>query len=162
MKPNGYSRTQIGLHWIMAALIVPVFVLHDPIVTAWEAMAKGETRVNGLLVEAHVIGGALILALVVWRLMLRIRRGVPALPEKEAPLLKGVAHLTHWTLYALMIILSISGLAAWFGGNETADLVHTSLKLPLVAFVVLHFAAALFQQFILRTGLLTRMLRAET
>lgn len=162
MRPKGYSQTQIGLHWIVAALIVMQFVLHDPIVAAWEAIEKGEAPVIGPLVLAHVIGGSLILALAIWRLTLRMKRGVPALPEKEVPLLKGVAHLTHWTLYALMIVLPITGLAVWFGGNETADLVHTSLKLPLLGLVFLHFAAALFQQFILRTGLLTRMLQPDS
>lgn len=162
MKPKGYSRTQIGLHWFIAALIVAQFVLHDPIVAAWEAMAKGETPVIGPLVLTHVIGGSLVLVLVVWRLAVRMRRGVPALPENEAPLLKGLAHLTHWTLYALMVVLPITGLAAWFGGSETADFIHTSLKLPLLGLVVLHFAAALSQQFVMRTGLINRMLRAET
>lgn len=162
MKPKGYSRTQIGLHWIVAALIVAQFALHDPIVAAWEALEKGEMAEIGPLVLFHVLGGTLVLALAVWRLALRKKRGVPPLPEEEAPLLKAAAHLTHWTLYALMIVLPITGLAAWFGGSETADFIHTSLKLPLLGVVVLHFSAALFQQFILRTGLINRMLRAET
>lgn len=161
MQPKGYSATQIGLHWIVAALVVAQFVLHDPIVAAWKAIANGETPEISPLVIGHVLGGSLVLALVVWRLVLRVKRGVPPLPEQEAPALKAVAHLTHWTLYALLIILPVSGLGAWFGGNETADFVHTSLKFPLFGLVVLHFAAALFQQFILRTGLLTRMLRSE-
>ncbi len=161
MKPQGYSRIQIGLHWIAAVLIVAQFVLHDPIVAAWDAISNGETPDVGLLVWFHVIGGSLILALALWRLGLRMKRGVPALPEKEAPLLKGLAHLTHWSLYALMIILPITGLATWFGENETADFIHTTLKLPLLVLVLLHFAAALYQQFILRTGLISRMLRAQ-
>ncbi len=161
MNPKGYSRPQIALHWIAAVLIVAQFVLHDPIVAAWEAISKGEAPEVGLLVWWHLIGGSLILALVVWRLALRMKRGVPALPDKEAPLLKGLAHLTHWSLYALMFILPITGLATWFGENETADFIHTTLKLPLLVLVLLHFAAALFQQFVLRTGLINRMLRAE-
>ncbi len=161
MSPKGYSRIQIGLHWLVAALIVAQFALHDPIVAASEAIKKAEIPDISTLVMFHVIAGSLILALVVWRLVIRWRRGVPALPEKEAPALKGIAHLTHWSLYALMIVLPITGLAAWFGGNATADVIHTSLKLPLLGLVGLHFAAALFQQFVLRTGLITRMLRAE-
>ena len=108
-----------------------------------------------------MIGGSVILALAIWRLALRMKRGVPALPEKEAPLLKGLAHLTHWSLYALMLILPITGLATWFGENETADFIHTTLKLPLLVLVLLHFAAALYQQLFLRTGLINRMLRAQ-
>jgi len=161
MTPTGYSRTQIALHWAVAILIVTQFVLHDPIVAAWEAIGKGQTPEITSLVLFHVIGGILILTLAVWRLVLRSKRGVPALPEKEAPILKALAHLPHWTLYALMIVLPVTGLAAWFGGNETADLVHTALKFPLLGVVALHFFAVLFQQFILKTNLINRMMRAE-
>ena len=160
MKPKGYSRAQIALHWVVAVLIVAQFVLHDSIVAAWEAISNGETPDISVLVWFHIIGGSLILALALWRLALRMKRGAPALPEKEAPLLKGLAHLTHWSLYALMIILPITGLATWFGENETADFIHITLKLPLLVLVLLHFAAALFQQFVLKTGLIHRMLRA--
>lgn len=160
MAPKGYSRTQISLHWMIAALIVAQFALHDPIVAAWEALAAGEVPATTALVYYHVIGGSLVLLLAIWRLKIRFTRGVPALPEKEAPILKGLAHLTHWTLYAFMIILPITGLLAWFGGSETADYIHTTLKLPLLAIVALHFAAALFQQFVLKTGLMRRMMRA--
>jgi cytochrome b561 len=159
MKPAGYSLSQIWLHWGMAALIVAQFVFHEAIVAAWEALEKGQTADITLVVRAHVIGGIVILALVVWRLILRFKRGAPALPQKEHPALKGIAHLTHWSLYALMIIMPLTGLATWFGGNEIADFIHTTLKLPLLALVLLHVAAALYQQFVLRTGLITRMFR---
>jgi hypothetical protein len=36
-------------------------------------------------------------------------------------------------------------------GNATADVIHTMPKLPLFGLVVLHFAEALLQQFVLRT-----------
>jgi cytochrome b561 len=162
MSPKGYSRAQISLHWLVAALIVAQFVLHDPIVAAWEAYQKAEVPEIGALVMLHVIAGSLVLVLAVWRLVLRLRRGVPDLPEKEAPVFKALAHLTHWGLYALMIGLPITGLAAWFGGNLTADFIHTSLKFPLLGLVGLHVAGALFQQFILKTGLIKRMMRADT
>jgi len=124
-------------------------------------MSKGEVPEINNLVWFHIIGGSVILAFAAWRLALRMKRGVPALPEKEAPLLKGLAHLTHWSLYALTFILPMTGLLEWFGGSQTAGLIHTSLKLPLLGLVGLHFVAALFQQFVLRTGLINRMLRAE-
>jgi cytochrome b561 len=161
MTPKGYSRLQIGLHWITAALIIGQFVLHDPIVAAWDAIQKAETPDISALVMFHVLAGSAILVLAIWRLVVRKRRGVPALPEKEPAVFKGLAHLTHWSLYALMIALPISGLAAWFGGNATSDVIHTSLKFPLFGLVILHFAGALFQQFVLRTGLINRMFRAQ-
>ena len=112
MTPTGYSRTQIALHWGVAILIVAQFVLHDPIVAAWEAIEKGEVPDISTLVMFHVIGGSLILALAVWRLVLRFKRGAPALPEKEAPILKFFAHLTHWSLYALMIVVGTKVMAS--------------------------------------------------
>ncbi|MCY0093159.1 cytochrome b [Hoeflea ulvae] len=159
MKPAAYSRPQIWLHWVMAVLILMQFVLHEQIVAAWEALEKGLAPDINLAVRSHVIGGGLVLLLVIWRLVLRVRRGAPALPAREHPALKGLAHLTHWSLYALMVILPVTGLATWFGGNETADFIHTTLKFPLIAFVVLHIAGALYQQFVLRTGLISRMTR---
>lgn len=160
-KPTGYSRVQIALHWFMAIVIIIQFVLHDAIVAAWQAIERGETPVLSLVAWAHIWCGTLILALGLWRLALRIKRGAPALPEKEHPVLKVLAHLTHWLLYTLMILMPLSGLATWYGGSATADFVHTTLKIPLIILVLLHFAAALFQQFYLRTGLITRMMRAE-
>lgn len=161
MKPKGYSRTQISLHWVVAVLIVFQFILHDAIVATWAAIGKGESPQVSVVVWAHIVAGILVLAFAFWRLALRIKRGAPPLPENEHPVLKGIAHLTHWLLYALMIAMPVSGLATWFGGSETADFVHTTLKFPLFIIVLLHFAGALFQQFYLRTGLLTRMMRAE-
>jgi cytochrome b561 len=161
MTPTGYSRTQIALHWSVAILIVAQFVLHDPIVAAWEAIEKNEAPDISMLVMLHVIGGSIILALAVWRLVLRAKRGVPALPESEAPSLKFFAHLTHWALYALMIVLPITGLAAWFGGSTTADFIHVNLKFALLALVALHVLGALFQQFVLKTGLINRMMQSQ-
>ena len=161
MTPTGYSRTQITLHWSIAILIVAQFVLHDDIVAAWQAIGKGAVPDISALVMFHVIGGSIILTLAVWRLVLRSKRGVPALPEKEAPILKFFAHLTHWALYALMIVLPITGLAAWFGGSATADFIHINLKFGLLAFVALHVLGASFQQFVLKTGLINRMIAGE-
>lgn len=161
LKPKGYSRAQITLHWVVAVLIIFQFVLHDAIVAAWADIGKGESPETGAAVWAHVVAGTMVLAFGLWRLVLRFKRGAPALPENEHILLKGLAHATHIFLYVLMILMPISGLATWFGGSETADFVHTTLKVPLMILVVLHFAGALFQQFYLRTGLLTRMMRAN-
>ena len=54
-----------------------------------------------LLVAAHVFGGIVILLLAIWRLRIRFSRGAPPLPEKEHPLLKAAAHITHGSLLRL-------------------------------------------------------------
>ncbi|MCC0015368.1 MAG: cytochrome b/b6 domain-containing protein [Rhodobiaceae bacterium] len=160
-KPAGYSRTQIALHWIVAAIIGTQFVFHESMVSAWRAVRRGGVPEFDPLVAAHVWGGLLILALAAWRLAIRLKRGAPPPPKEEHPSLKMAANIVHWTFYALMIVLPVTGAAAWFGGIGFAGEVHEFFKLPLLALVALHVAAALYHQFVLKTDVLARMKRAQ-
>jgi cytochrome b561 len=113
------------------------------------------------LVAAHVFGGIAILLLVLWRLVVRFKRGAPLPPESEHPLLKMAAHLSHWLLYALMILMPVSGVLAWFGGIEQAATNHFYMKFAMLGLVALHVVAALFHQFVLKTNLIQRMKTPE-
>ncbi|GGH58898.1 cytochrome B [Frigidibacter albus] len=157
--PTGYSKPQIRLHWIVALLIVPQFVLHDGISAAWRALRQGQEFAFDPLVPLHVAGGLLIAALAVWRIALRSRRPAPPLPEGEHPALKFAAKVTHGGLYALLLGLPLSGAAAWFGGVEAAGDAHEVMKTLLLVLVALHVAGALFHQFVLKDGLMLRMKR---
>lgn len=72
-----------------------------------------------------------------------------------------LAKLTHVGLYALMILMPLSGAVAWFGGVETAAQGHNVLRIVLLALVALHVVGALYHQFVLRDGTLARMRRAQ-
>lgn len=159
-EPTGYSRPQIRLHWIVALLIVPQFVLHDGISAAWRALGQGQELPFSPLVPLHVLGGVLIAALVLWRIVLRLRRAAPALPEGGHPALDLVAKLTHAGLYALLLGLPLSGAVAWFGGVHAAGDAHEVMKTLLLALVALHVVGALYHQFVLKDGLMQRMKRA--
>lgn len=154
---SGYSKVQIRLHWAIFILILLQYVLHEPMAMAWEARLLGQEPEPSVLVLQHVVGGLLILVLVVWRLMLRLGRGAPALPEDEPALLKGVAHLTHFALYALMLLLPISGAVAFFAGQEGAAAAHDVMRAVMLLFVLLHIVGALYQQFVLKTNIMDRM-----
>jgi len=158
-EPTGYSKPQIRLHWIVALLIVPQFVLHDGISAAWAALGKGLEPAFDPLVPLHVAGGLLIAALVLWRIVLRTRRAAPPLPEGEHPALKLVAKVTHGGLYALLLALPLSGAVAWFGGVGAAGDAHGVMKTLLLALVLLHVVGALYHQFVLKDGLMLRMKR---
>jgi cytochrome b561 len=158
--PAGYSRLQIALHWIAAVLIVLQFVLHDSISAAWDAIGKGIETAFDPLVMAHVVGGMLVLLLAFWRLSIKARRGAPAIPGDSA-VQRAVARLTHVGLMALMVLMPVSGAAAWFGGVEAAAEGHEALKVVLMALVALHVAGALYHQFVLKDGVLDRMRRAR-
>lgn len=158
-SPKGYSARQIRLHWMVAVLIVLQFVLHEPIAEAWEGVEEGRSPAFNWLVFSHIVGGVLVLIFALWRLVLRQTRGVPPPPEAEPAPLRMAAHLGHLALYALMIAMPLSGMAAWFGGIEAAAEGHELLKVALLALVAVHVVAALWHQFWLKDGLMLRMKR---
>lgn len=156
---KGYSARQIRLHWLVAIIIVLQFVLHEPIAEAWEGIENGQSPAFNWLILSHVFGGTLVLIFALWRLVLRQTRGVPPAPEAEPAPLRLAAHLGHLALYALMIAMPLSGMAAWFGGIEAAAEGHEVMKVALLALVAVHVLAALWHQFWLKDGLMARMKR---
>jgi cytochrome b561 len=159
--PKGYSSAQIGLHWIIALLIALQFLFHEPMVEAFDSALEGTVQPFSWPVWAHIAGGMLILGLAIWRVILRRSRGAPPPPEGEGSLLGRAATLGHWALYALILLLPVGGLIAWFGGVELAGDAHGLLSNVLLFVVAVHVAAALWHQFWLKDHLLRRMMRAE-
>ncbi|MBE0554349.1 MAG: cytochrome b/b6 domain-containing protein [Rhodobacteraceae bacterium] len=157
--PAGYSRTQIALHWVVVLLILAQFLFHEPMAEAWDVVEDGGAAVTSAGVLLHIIGGIAVLVFALWRLALRMTRGVPALPANDPPLQRLAAHLGHWGLYALMVAVPLSGMAAWGGGIKAAGEAHEVLKTLLLLLVLVHVAAALWHQFWLKDGLIDRMKR---
>jgi cytochrome b561 len=156
-KPAGYSRLQIRLHWLIAVLIVAQYVFKDYISDAWASFVETGASDFHPLIAAHVFGGILILLLLIWRLSVRFRRGVPATPEGGNPAMTGLAHLVQWSLYALMVILPVSGGLAWFGEIQLGAEIHNIAKVAMLALVALHVVGALFHQFVLKDNLIDLM-----
>ena len=159
---TGYSRAQIILHWVIAALILFQILGKGAIVEFTQAVAKGlETDQIPLLARVHVLLGILVLVLAIWRVYLRLTRGVPGAPADESPAQKAVAGIVHWSLYAVIFLMPLSGMAAWFGGVELAARFHATFKFFMIAIIGLHILGALFQQYVQKTGILKRMMKAE-
>lgn len=158
--PSGYSRLQIGLHWLVFVLIAQQYLFKGAISAAWDRVTNGMEIGFDPLVLTHIAGGALVLLFALWRLALRARRGVPE--AIEANKLQGaLSKLTHFGLYALMILMPMSGSVAWFGGVEAAAQGHNVMKIVLLALVALHVAGAFYHHFVLRDGTLARMRQAK-
>jgi cytochrome b561 len=158
-QPKGYSAAQIALHWIVAGLIVLQFVLHEPIAEAWDKFRDGVETAFNPVVALHVFGGIAVLLFALWRLVLRQTRGVPPAPAEEPAPLRLAAHVGHLALYALMVLMPVSGAAAWFGGIDTAAEVHEAMKPALLVLVGVHVAAAIWHQVWLKDNLMARMKR---
>lgn len=154
-RPDSYSRTQILLHWAIAALVLFQLIFHDGIEEAWRTRFRGG---EPGLINPHVIVGLAILALVIWRLALRMTRGVPLAPVNEPAPLQWVASITHWAFYALLFLMPVSGIALWFFEVRAAGVTHEIGKNILIVLVTLHVAAALAHHFWFRSNVFRRML----
>lgn len=154
--PNAYSVTQVRLHWVIVILLAGQYLLHEGIAEAWEARLDGSIP-NEPFPNPHAIVGIVILLLTLWRIVLRVRRGAPALPEEETQGLKIVAKVTHLAFYVLLIGMPISGALAWVAGLEPPAEAHEIAAKVMMALIALHVAGALFQQFVLKTAVMERM-----
>lgn len=160
--PIGYSTTQIALHWIAAILIIGQLIFGDGIGDSFRILRETGVAKYDLMSLGHIGAGVLILLFALWRLVLRFRRGVPEASDAGPPALVRAAALGHWAIYALMILVPITGLVAWFGGGiETAAELHEMAKPVFVLLIAAHVLAAVWHHFWLKDGLLDRMRRAR-
>lgn len=159
---SGYTRIQIILHWAIALLVVFQFVGSGTISSLIEqvGLTASSAETIPLLARTHVIAGLLTFALMLIRVFMRFTKGAPALPKEETAMMKMAAHATHGILYLALFLMPVSGAAAWFGQIELADTAHLTLKFVLLGFVALHITAALYHQFVLKNGLIKRMMKA--
>ncbi len=157
---KGYSRTQILLHWGIVLLLIVGYVSSDAMKAAWFALHEGRDAF-GNTAAAHLWTGIAVLVLALLRLALRLRRGAPDLPEGGHPVADLVARLTHLGLYLAVVLIPAAGLAAWFAGIDAAGELHEVLFNVLLALTALHVAGALYHQYVLKDGLIRRMMRAE-
>lgn len=160
-KPLGYTWTQIALHWGIATIILGQFLFNDGMGDAFDKVEAGQVVATSGFALGHVIGGVAVLLLTIWRITVKIKRGSPALPDEESKLQKIAAHATHGLLYLCLLLVPLSGMAAWFGGSSAAAEGHEVLTTLLLVLIALHFGAALYHRFILKSGVMERMLRAK-
>jgi cytochrome b561 len=161
--PAGYTGMQIALHWIIAGLVIFQVIFGEEIKPAYRAARRAAeaSAQDAFNANIHVFVGIAILLLALWRLFLRLRHGIPMLPENENVMLRWIAIVTHGVLYFIIFAMPVSGMVAWFGGINAAGEVHELGKPVIIIFVALHTAGALWQHFIARNDVLVRMLKPE-
>lgn len=170
-----YSATQKALHWLIALLIVGVYLL-----TFGEDFYERGHPMRATIWWLHISFGLGLLALVLTRIGLRLTRGAPALPPEMTPAERGASHLVHFGLYALMLAIPLVGVVlTWLRGDTLTFFGLFTIPSPvetdrdlgrsvkeihelganlILALAALHAAAALWHHFIRRDGVLTRML----
>jgi cytochrome b561 len=159
--PSGYRRGQIIPHWLGAVLVIASFVTHDRMIAVGKAVKAGTWGGYDTVTLVHIVGGSAVFFLALWRLGMLSRRGAPPLPEGEPAVLRIVAMLVKLLLYAIMLLMPLSGVLNWFGHVALAQQLHLVMEPVVPLAILIHMLGALYQQFWLKSGVLTRMLRPE-
>ncbi|SON57834.1 Cytochrome b-562 [Hartmannibacter diazotrophicus] len=159
-RPASYSALQIALHWIIAALILFQLVFGESMGRLGWLLRNNQTptATDYLMADLHIYVGVAVLVLALWRLMIRVRHGAPAAPEGGNPLLEKAATAMHHLFYVLLIGMPVTGLIAEYLFHSMGE-IHELGKPVFIIFIVVHAAAALYHQYVLKDGVLTRMLR---
>ncbi|HTI81234.1 MAG TPA: cytochrome b [Acetobacteraceae bacterium] len=166
-----HDTTTISLHWITAALVALLWIIGQTV--DFPPTPALRTDYRSLHIVLGVALGIVLLVRLAWRLT---RRNI--LPAIDHGLILIIARLTHWGLYALMLLTVGLGIATtWSRGDSVFGLftipafdpgnralmreIHGwhALAANIVLIVAgLHAAAALFHHFIMRDLTLRRML----
>ena len=162
------------LHWLIVLLVLCQFVVGFYA----QPLPVGIERLK--MLTFHKSLGLTVFALVILRLLWRLYTPAPKLPAGMKPLERFGAHLSHATLYGLLLTLPILGwltsnasnlTVRWFFTFNLPNLVNPDARLAnltkhlhdfgawlLLAVVCLHVAAAFWHEFARRDGVLRRML----
>jgi len=166
-----YDPTTITLHWVTAALVVVLWIIGQTV--DFPPTPALRTDYRSLHIVFGVTLGIVLLARLAWRLT---RRDLP--PPIDHGLLLVIARITHWALYALVLLTVGLGIATtWTRGDSLFGLFsipafdpgnralmrqvhgwHALAANTVLIVAGLHAAAALFHHFIMHDATLRRML----
>jgi len=162
------------LHWLIAVMIIGLLA-----VGLYMTGLSRDNPNRALLYGLHKSFGVTVLVLAFVRLGLRLKLGVPKLPEVIPWIEQKLAELGHYALYGFMIAMPLSGYimsnsfgltVKWFG-IELPRLVtidkargllaldaHTYMAYALIGLIVVHAGAVVLHYIKHRVNLLNRMI----
>jgi cytochrome b561 len=174
---HSFTLLQRLLHWLMAIAILAMLFIGIGMVSTVAP------KYVSLLLTHRTLGIA-ILALVVIRIVVRLRAGTPPLPIDLPPPMRLAAKLSHYALYALMLAMPLIGwgmvsaggypvtllwgiqLPAILPANATLHALlwkaHATLAFAFFALILLHIAAGLFHALVRKDGVFESMTTARS
>lgn len=160
--PEGYTVSQISLHWIIAALVFYQLWFGEDMARAEHAIRRNQALAPDQATQAnlHIWIGFAVLAAVLLRLALRFRFGAPPAPADEPRLVQILGRASHHLFYLFLLLAPVTGIVAYYWIPAFGNL-HTLFKPAFIVLIGLHVLAALWHQFVKRDGVLMRMLRPD-
>lgn len=155
--PLAYSKPQKVLHWLVVVLIALQWLIFDSMGKPFHDTMDAGAPVWSLTPVVHLAIGLAILVLALARLGLRLTHGAPEAPAEEPEPFRTASKWAHWAIYALLLLMPVSGLVAWFGLVGPVAEVHEVMMNLLLALVAAHVAAVVVHQFWWKTDLIARM-----
>lgn len=155
---SGYSGLHIALHWLIGILIAVNWFVSEGMEDAFDTHTEGGV-VAFWPASIHVYVGLAVLALVLIRLVVRFTHGTPAAPQGTSKLMDLAGHVSHFVLYGLLLLVPVLGVIAWYLRYDPAGGLHVLAMNAMLILIGVHSAAALFHQYVLKDGLLWRMIR---
>ncbi|MEB0079549.1 cytochrome b [Pseudomonas sp. CCI3.2] len=175
-QPSHFAPLARLLHWLMALMILSMLFIGA-------GMVASVSERHEWLLHIHKPLGIAILVLVIVRLFVRFSSKTPPLPADLPSIQALAAKLSHYLLYALMLVMPLIGWAMISAAGDPVMLSH-SIELPSIMAanphtfallrkahtylaylffltILLHVAAALFHGFIRRDDVLDSMVRGE-
>jgi cytochrome b561 len=174
---TAYSPMARSFHWVTVVFVMALVILGEAMTyrskkDIWDGLTNG-------LYSAHKLLGFTLLWIIVARLLYRLTQGAPADEPTLEPWQKIASHVTHWSLYGLLLLIPVIG---WRGASQypaleifglfslpsiatvnqaassTTFFWHETLGKAMALLIAVHVGAALFHHFVRKDGVLRRML----
>ena len=172
IEAGRYTLTAQALHWLTVFLILMILPV------AWVMMSLPEGAEQTRVLVLHRSIGVTIFAVVVLRLAWRLARPPPPLPSDTPRVMELISQITHWLLYALLLLMPVTGYlqsadgrpVSYFGLlnlpglpqdkalGDAAKVLHLLGQWGVYTLVGLHVGATVWHVAIRRDGLLDRMI----
>ncbi len=173
-EPDRFGPLAKAFHWTTFALLLASFGIGLTMVGLPLGLAKLQAY------SWHKWVGVTVFLITILRLGWRCANPPPPLPDSMRGWQRGAARLSHAALYGLLLVMPVSGWimssalglpTVYFGLIALPDLVapdralgeslvrlHHALALALAVLIGTHIVAAAYHHFVLRDGILRRML----
>jgi len=167
-----YHPFLVTLHWILAVAIAAWLLMGSNVLSEME---NSDPEKIGSL-KVHMAVGISILVFMLMRLVVRLRSAKLTPIDTKATKMNKVSTIGHYALYAVVIMMSVSGIVTaqiaglgdivFFGSGtplpETFEgiaplVAHEVLSVILMLLVAGHVLAALYHQFALKEKMFARV-----